>query len=254
MSWLVGHDVWPGLSAHDAPLIKASDWLKGEGQESQFAVFNDAGRLGTIWTEYRIDAKSIQRFDLIWIDGTGLEIFPLRMSLASIFAEDGTLDDLTVLIDSHQGRIRLHGERFPSDFSFTLETGASPRPKTLKVPLARGDIISGAFNPFAYMDDVYVGQRWRQQVFNPVAALTGVGDRFIPMVVSVTGKEQIATDAGVVDCFVVEAARAKAWVDARGAVRLQEMTLPVVGKIRIVREAKYDAAARRRARSADFDT
>lgn len=250
---MVAHDVLPGLTAQDAPSLRVSNWLRGEGKLSQFAIYNDFGRLGTIWTEYRVDERSTQRFDLIWIDGSGLEIFPLRMSIASIFTEDGALDDLTVRLDSRRGEIRLHGERFPSDFSFTMEAGETGKLRRFKIPLAQGDIISGAFNPFANMENVHVGQSWRMQVFNPVAVLTGLGSRFIPMLVTVTGKEKIVTDAGIIDCLVVETGHAKAWVDARGAVQVQEMSIPVIGKLRVVRESVYDAEARHAARRASLE-
>ena len=246
IGWLIAHDVWPGLTAQDAPVLRVTDWLEGAGRRAQFAIYNDMGRLGTIWTEYIIEDQSIQRMDTVFIDGAGLEIFPLRMTIDSVFTADGILDELTARFENSQGGMRLHGERFPSDFSFTLDSG--PVRRSFKIPLAEGGLISGAFNPFAQINDVQVGQRWRMQVFNPVGVLTGFGDRFIPMVVEVTGEETIATSNGVVKCLVVQAAHAKAWVDAQGAVQVQEVTLPLVGRIRVVREAGYDDEARYKAR------
>ena len=89
-------------------------------------------------------------------------------------------------------------------------------------------------------------------MFNPIAVMTGFGDRFVPMLVEVTGKETIVADRQAVECFVLEAANARAWVDARGAVRVQEVTLPMLGKLRIVRETTYDDEARRSARRKRF--
>ncbi|MDO8629233.1 MAG: hypothetical protein Q7R41_01965, partial [Phycisphaerales bacterium] len=87
------------------------------------------------------------------------------------------------------------------------------------------------------------------QVVNPIAMLTGVGDQFIPMLVEVTGEERITTTDGSVNCLVVESPNARAWVDARGIVQAQEMTLPVVGRMRIVRESVFDETARNAARN-----
>ncbi len=251
IGWLVAHDIWPGLTAQDSPTLQVSDWLKETGRQAQFAVYNSAGRLGTIWTEYGIDEEFVQRDDTILISGSGLlDIFPLRMIISSVFTGDGMLDEFTVKIDSNRGVMLLHGERFPSDFSFTLETGTIS--KSFKIPLTQGRIISSGFNPFSQTTDLHVGQRWRVQMFNPVAVLTGFGDRFVPMIVEVTGKETIVAGGSLVECFVVQAANAKAWVDAQGAVREQQVTLPMLGTLRIVREGVYDEEARRVARRERF--
>ena len=108
------------------------------------------------------------------------------------------------------------------------------------MPLIEGGLIAGALSPFSQLTDIHVGQTWRIQVFNPIAALTGVGDRFISMLFRVTGEERISTPDGERTCLVVESPRAKAWVDPRGIVVAQEMTLPMPGKIRIVRQAVFD--------------
>ena len=243
MSWLVAHDVWPGLTAQDPPLLQATEWLKTEGVRAQFAIHNEHGRLGTIWTEYFIDRDSIQRWDTIWIEQFPVAIAPLRISADSIFTADGALDELTVRLENTETDIRLHGERFHKDFSFNFESG--PFDKSFKIPLAEGRIISGGgVNPFASLTNLTVGQRWRMQVFNPIAALTGLGDRFIPILVEVTGEEKIFSAGEEVNCLVVESAHARAWVDENGAVQIQEMTLPLVGKIRILREPTYDNKAR----------
>lgn len=251
MGWLVAHDVWPGLTAQDPPSLRATDWLKSEGSQAQFAIYNDDGRLGTIWTDYFIDQSSIQSWDTIWVEKFPLAVAPLRISADSVFTADGILDELTVRLENADTDIRLHGERFHKDFSFTFQSG--PIESTFKIPLAEGRIISGGgFNPFASLTGVKVGQRWRMQVFNPVAALTGFGDRFISMLVEVTGEEKVFIGGKEINCLIVESEHAKAWVDENGAVQIQEMTLPLVGKTRIVREARYDDQARQRVKKKRF--
>ncbi len=121
-------------------------------------------------------------------------------------------------------------------------------PRTFKLPLSEASLVSGAFNPFSDLSNLEVGRRWRMQVFNPIAAMTGFGNRFMPMLVEVTGREPLATPDGRVDCVIVESASAKAWVDPQGSVLLQEVTLPVIGKLRIAREAGFDDEAETLAR------
>lgn len=246
MSWLVVNDMWPGLSAQDPPPLKVTDWFLHQGAQVQFAIHGEDDRLGTIWTAYDIDGDSLQRHDLIWIEHFPLGVAPLRMEVDSVFTADGVLDEIDVEVESRRGFVQLHGERFHKNFSFTFKAG--PIEKSFKIPLADGGFISGGLSPFGQLVDMKVGDRWRMQVFNPIAALLGIGDKFIPTLIEVTGRETIVTPQGSTDCLVVESQNAKAWVDEHGAVLVQELTLPLVGKLRMVREAAYDADALSRAR------
>lgn len=234
MSWLVAHDVLPAWTAQDAPVLKVTDWLETEGLETQSGIYDDQGRVGTIWTVYRIDEDSIQREDLVVVERFSVPIAPFGVSVDSIFTADGLLDEFTVNLTTPEITVVLHGERFHADFSFTLKTGHVER--FFKIPLTDAGIISGAFSPFAQLTDLKVGDSWRMQVFNPVAAVTGMGKRFIPMLVTVTGTERINTAEGLMSCLVVESPGAKAWVDDSGVVRRQEITLPIGGEIRIIPE------------------
>lgn len=252
MGWLVAHDVWPGITAEDPPPLRVTEWLETEGREAQFAILNGQRKLGTIWTTYLIDEVSIQREDLIWIEHLPVDIAPLRVVGDSTFTVDGRLDEFTLRLTNDDTNIRLHGERFHADFSFTLEGTGLRKTKTFKLPLTDGGLISGAFNPFFQLTDLRIGRRWRMQVFNPVAAVTGLGDRFIPILLEVTARERIVTPGGEMNCFVVESSNTTAWVDPQGAVQVQEVELPVIGTIRIVREAGLDTRARAKARTASF--
>ena len=62
----------------------------------------------------------------------------------------------------------------------------------------------------------------------------------------------IVTEAGSQACFVLESEHARAWVDDRGVAWIQEIELPVVGRLRIVRAAKFDESALATARSFSF--
>ena len=250
MAWLVAHDVLPGLTADDPPKLRATEWLEREGKESQYAIFGESGRLGTIWTRYLLEGFAIQRQDLIWIEEFPVDIAPLRMSVNSSFTPEGLLDEFTLRAHNAYANMRLHGERFHADFSFSFQLGSIDR--TFTVPLTDGGMIAGAFHPFSQLTDLHLGQRWRMQVFNPVAALTGLGPRFLPWVVEVTGQERIHVGDRAMDCLIVEGPNTRAWVDPRGVVQAQELTLPVAGKLRIVRESSYDAELRDRVRQLPF--
>ena len=249
MSWLIAHDVLPGWTALDPPALRVTDPMREDGGRVQFTLSSEDGPLGRIWTSYLVDEDSIRRDDLILIDRLPLHIAPLRIGLTSVFTGEGVLDEFTAVVENRETRlpIKLHGERFHADFSFTLQTDAMTR--AFKMPLVEGGLVSGAFNPFSPLADLRVGQSWRMHVFNPIAALTGLGDRFIPVLVHVVGEGRIKTADWEGNCLVLEAGSTRAWVDAEGAVRVQEMTLPMLGQLRIVRDARFDhqayAAAKR---------
>jgi hypothetical protein len=246
MSWLVAHDIAPGWTATDAPPVRRSPSLAGGKNEAQFEIYDEFGRVGTLWTRYTADERSLQRDDLIWLDRLPLDLAPLRVTAGSAFTADGVLDEFTIRLETLSTDVKLHGERFPADFSFRLQTGTID--KTFKVPLTKGGLISGAFHPFADMSDLQVGTRWRMQVVSPVALLTGVGKQFIPVLVEVTGEERIATPGGDRNCLIVESPNAKAWIDAEGLVVVQEVDLPALGRFRIVRQSGYDEKERNRVR------
>jgi hypothetical protein len=253
MTWLVSHDLLPGLTAKDAPPIMPTEWMREEGRQSEFSILLANEPIGRIWTTYLVGENSLQRTDLIWISRFPVAVAPLRLVVDSVFTGEGELDELTVKLATKKKRFHLHGERFHSDFSFTFDSG--PVEQTFKVPLVEGGLIGGALSPFAQLTDIEVGQTWRMQMFNPIAALTGMGDRFMPMLIKVTGEERISTPEGECDCLVIESSHTKAWVDSRGVVMAQQITLPVAGTLRIVRQPEFDEdgmlQARRRSLTRD---
>jgi len=244
MSWLVARDIAPHWMASPPPALRPTEWLRKEGSRSQFTIRDGLGEMGSVWTEYLVDERSIRRDDVVWISRLPVDVAPVRIAVESVFTADGVLDEFTVRLETAGGgRVgaKLHGERFHSDFSFTFESG--PIERAFKIPLVDGGLVSGAFQPFGMLSGLHVGQRWRMQVVNPIAMVTGVGDQFLPLLVEVTGEERILTLEGSVNCLVVESSSAKAWVDADGIVQVQEMTLPVIGRMRIIREPVFDESA-----------
>ena len=239
MGWLFAHDVWPVWTAKEPPLVQPSDWIQGEGRQVRFSLVKDGQVVGAIWRSYTPGNRTVQRVDTIWVERLSLPVVPLYVRVDSTFTEAGLLDDFKATIEPPgMLPVELHGERFYTDFSFEFKQG--PVEHVFKVPLTDGGIIGSALSPLSQLTDIHVGQTWRMQVFNPMAALVGVGDRFVSVVVEVTAREKISTDDGEVDCFVVESPGTRAWIDERGTVLVQEATLPMVGKFSLVRESDYD--------------
>jgi len=251
MSWLVVHDLWPAWTAQTPPQVIRRTFLDDPANRNlQSAVFDDSGHVGTIWTKYDIAQGTILREDLIWIERLGPSLPGLRINLSSTYTPKGELDAMEVRlkIENNPISIRLEGERFPTDFVFTLETGAGPM-QSFKVPLAGHSMITEALNPFTTLTGLSVGQTWRMDVVNPISIFFHLANRTIPVVVKVTGKERIATNFGVKDCFVVESPHVKAWVDDQGVVQHQQVLLPTGATLRIIRErfnqSSYEDALRR---------
>ena len=248
MGWLGYHDIWPTLIAQEPPRLVPSDWLKQEGKQTQYAIYREGERIGTIWTRYTVSEDAVGVNDLIWIDRSRraggyagrlpVPLAPLRATAETVFTPDGLLDEMTIELENYSVKFKLHGERFHAHFAFSFESG--PMDRAFKIPLSDGATISGAFHPFGQLGRLRVGQTWKMQVYNPIADLIGMGDRFVSVLVTVTGAEPIITSNGKELCFIVESPASKAWVNGRGEVLVQESTLPVVGKIRIVRESGFD--------------
>ena len=116
MSWLVVHDVMPGLTAQDPPHVVVSDWLKGDGAESQYAISGASGRLGTLWTTFMADEASVHRYDLVWIDRFPMPLAPFRVRATSAYTHLGVLDEFQMVVENDTTRMKLRGERFHADF------------------------------------------------------------------------------------------------------------------------------------------
>lgn len=241
MGWLVVHDVVPAWTAQDAPHLVVTDWLRDEGQQSQWGIYNKSGRIGTVWTTYAIDAQSIARRDIIWVDRLLEGIGEFKLDIDSTFRADGVLDEFTLEVLNPRRQVaKLHGERFHSDFSFELDVNRGEVKKTFKVPLTHAGMISGGFNPITHLSDVEIGQRWRIQVVNPLALLTGMGKQFMTVMVEVTDQQVLQTPGGNVWCTVITSPSVKAWVSEHGVVERQEIILPVGGMVWTIREP-FDA-------------
>ncbi|GJM23635.1 MAG: hypothetical protein DHS20C16_00500 [Phycisphaerae bacterium] len=249
MAWLGWHDVWPAWTAVDAPRFDGGDWLTEETSQSQLRIVDQfKRRVGTVWTEYTENKARISRNDTVWIDGLG-PVPMLRIEIDSDFTKEGHLDEIQMDLFGAGEKFKLLGERYSGHLAFKMDLGT--RTQYFKVDAAAVGTVDSMFRPFATLPRLEVGQSWRTHVFNPLAALTGVGSKLIPMLVKVTGWESIKTDEGEAKCFVIEAGKARAWVKTNGVVVRQVVTLPIGGTLSIEAEP-YNADRRDRIRQIDL--
>ncbi len=243
-AWLVWKDIVPAWTAQDPPKIVASDWVRQYGRRAQFGIFDSRGRrVGSVWTHYAGGVSS-EREDEIYLNGLPLlGPTPIYIDIRSKFNMEGMLDEIDIALLGFWDPIRIHGERFHSQFALGIDRGAAKN--VIKIDLNLAGTFSDAFRPFDAMPNLFVGRSWRMQVFNPIAAVTGIGAEFIPMVVRVVRREVIQVDGRPRDCFVVETTNARAWVErSSGVVLVQEVTLPVGGTYTVRYETYDDAALR----------
>jgi hypothetical protein len=252
MGWLTWHEVWPAWTAQKPPPERFDDLPALGSRRSQAGIFDKRNRrIGTAWTTHTRLGDTIRRDDCLWI-----ERFPAlpatRIEADSTFDAEGRLDEMRIRVDvaGHALPIELEGERFPRALAFKLQIGFQP-PKTFKIPLAQASSIGDMFRPFAALRDLQVGQSWRMQIFNPLAAISGLGDTFLPLLVRVTGTETVVREGRTVEAYVVEAGGTRALVGAEGVVYQQTTELPIGGTV-VIRDEPYDGEAARRVRARDL--
>lgn len=243
MSWLFIHDVYSALTAGEAPPAATFSGARPEDIRAQFQILDSVGNeMGTIWSVALPGETAARREDFIWLDPGDVAFGPVRIRVESTFTDAGSLDEFTVNADSPGATVSIHGERFYAAFSFALEGWIGRRRinETFKIPLSDGESLSATFHPFMPLTGLEVGRAWRMQVLNPLNAITGMGAKFEPVLVTVTSRESLSTPIGLVWCHVVQAPRVKAWIDDSGVVWAQEVELPALGRFRLVRQPSFD--------------
>ncbi len=238
-AWLIQHDVLPAFTARDVPRFSAADWAERPAQESQARIEDKTGRrVGTVWSIHTASAAGLSRQDVFFIEH--LSLLPmLRIEVNSDFTPEGRLDTFNLKLYGAGERVELEGEDYSGNLAFRLMVAG--REQLFKVDAESVGMIGDVFRPFPTLPQIEVGQSWRMHVVNPLAAVTGIGTKLIPMIVTVRQRERLPTPAGPVECFVLETDRgARAWVDAAGNVLRQEVDAPIGGHLVIVAEP-FDA-------------
>lgn len=237
MTWLIWHDVVPVWIAQDPPDPVSPEWVAGERRRQQAHIEDKhGGHIGRIWTVYSRAGETTARQDLIVIERFP-PISPARIAVDAQFDAEGRLDELSADILITGSHFALQAERYGTQLAFELRAG--PRRQTFKLTDTDAGMIGDLFKPFSAMPNLEVGQTWRMQVFNPLSAVIGQGQKFIPMIVRVTGEEVLHTPDGPERCLIVEAPSARALVSRDGTVRVQEIELPIGGKI-VIRDEPFD--------------
>jgi hypothetical protein len=234
-AWLIRHDVIPAITARDIPRMTAKGWRADGTYQSQARIEDKTGRrIGTTWMIHHVSDTGISRTDIYWIEHLGV-LPPLRIQMDSSFTPDGVLDEIQLNLEGAGTPVTLNGENISGNFAFQLKVGKQEH--LFKIDSALAGMLGNVFKPFPALPRIEVGQSWRMHVVNPLAAVTGVGSKLIPMIVRVTSREKLATAKGPVECFVVESDHgARAWVDDDGNVLRQEANIPIGGKLTIVAE------------------
>jgi hypothetical protein len=245
MGWLVHHDVIPRWTAQDAPKFTQGEWLTDRIRSSQARIENAYGhKVGAVWTVYEPAVNRLSRTDCLMLTGLPL-LPPVRIVADSDFTSNGVLDEFHLIAAGMGHQVMLDGEQYGDQFAFQLKIG--PRPfQYFKIDTQVSSMLGDALHPFSALPFLEVGQSWRMHVINPMAIVTGVGAKTLPMIVQVTGRETIDHDGVGVECFVVQADQVKAYVNDEGLVLHQELESPWGGKFTVIDEpfdrAEYERA------------
>jgi hypothetical protein len=240
-------DILPSWTAQDAPPLRPEAIAKLAQQEQQYGIYlGDGTRVGTAWgsVEANQSIPSVTLRGTVLLDGLRL-VKGIRIETSSEFDANGALDSFNLRVHGVRlpgvrsgpaTRIRVHGERRGIYFPCEMQFGTLRREANLDVSASR--MISDSLRPFTYLPALSVGQSWRMQVLDPVAAALSGKTQFKSIIARVTGTETIREGGKEIECFLVETSpdKTKAWVDKSGCVRRQEVDLPGFGIIRISEE------------------
>lgn len=243
MSCLFMRDVYPAWTAQDAPPVTPAMLNNLQALQEQYGIFRgDGARLGTAWSNIAMSGGNTT------VHGTAAlapAMLPeVRIETITEFTPDGALDSFSLdVYGVPMTVIKVRGERRGPYFPCELQVGPLIRQANLELSASR--MIGDTLRPFSYLPTLKVGQSWRMQLLDPVAAVMARRTQFTSIVARVTGEETIQHDGRPVICKVVETSpqQVKAWVAPDGRVLVQEAEMPGLGKVRVEQE-RYNNVAR----------
>lgn len=223
---------------------------------TQAGLFDALGqRIGYVWNSYDAEPQVgavtalgtvvLQKLPLLSTYGvTSLRIHTKLRFLT----QEHRLDDLQMSVHGLPFQVTLRGEFFePADFAVAWTVGEQRG--TIAVPGHAVRSFGQSLKPFDSLPDLYVGQSWRMQVFNPLGGLASLADAddlaTQSLLVRVTGQENLNFADGGARVFRVEAERLRAWVAWDGRILRQEIDLPLLGTLTILDEP-YSASLHQR--------
>jgi hypothetical protein len=245
---LVSRDVLPAWRAKPIPPIATRKLVENTGENHQAGIFDPNGRrIGTSWTVY------MSMVDIIINSTTYFEAVPMLGNAPILVDSSARMNNKDVLdkfeLDLYGPppmRIQLQGENYDPDFPCSLKIGTIDYQFNLDANMV--GMMSDILRPFIALPELKVGASWTMELFDPWTAIIQKKAEVKPVLVRVTGKEDIKLDAGpVVSCFVIETNNAKAWADVNGRVLVQEVDVPIFGQLTI-RDEPYDRLSRQEAR------
>jgi len=241
MSALFVRDVWPAWTAQDPPKMTAEQLGRNQIEHHQFGLF-DAGnnRIGTAWSRVITSGPTMAIYGTVALDKISLMPARIIIKTSTEFDMEGGLDSFSLdVFGVPRTKIRVHGERRGIYFPCEFQLGPLHRQANLELSASR--MIGESLRPFTILPELQVGQSWRMQFLDPLSAVISRNANFTSVVVKVSGKQTVEYLGKPVECFVLEThpAQAKAWVDPQGQVLIQEVDIPMVGKVTI-RQENYD--------------
>jgi hypothetical protein len=244
MSVLVARDVVPAWRAQPMPPVDTRQLVKRVGADHQAGIYDGRGqRIGTTWSSYLATAGLLVTNTSAFERAGMLSGCLLETQVR--FTEEDVLDEFAMTVSGPMIQIELKGENYDPDFPCELRIGTEVH--TFKLDAKTASMMSDAIRPFHALPKLEVGKSWTMQVFDLMGAIGQRKARISPAVVKVTGKERIESGGRMVECFVVESNRVRAWVDENGLVLVQEMDLPLIGRM-VIRNEPFDDMSRRAAR------
>jgi hypothetical protein len=250
---LMSRDVLPDWFAGSPPESLALHLQPGDEINVQLGLFDGEGRrLGYAWTRSSRDEELIKVRHK-----TVLE--PLRLSHEVVtpmvcietdlnYHGKASLDQLRVRVFGFGMQIRLEGEFYPPDH-FPCKWQAGARRGEFDLPAETTRALGDVIRPFDSLTGLTVGRSWRVKLLNPLAGIIpDWGPRHMmkdSLLVRVTGREAIEHRGAMVEAFVLEADRIRAWVGPNGQLFRQEFELPLIGRLVLVDEP-YDSQTRER--------
>ena len=248
---LMVRDVLPDWLAGQPPMSQALQLGPREETNIQIGIFDAEGRrIGYSWT------RSRRTGDLITVrHRTVLEALELPLDVAIPTLRIDTdlnyhgrtsLDQLWVRVHGLGIRICLEGEAIPPD-DFPCQWQVDERRGEFVLSAETTRAIGDALRPFETLTGLYVGRSWRVKLVNPLGGIIpGWGERNMmrdTMLVRVTGVERVEHRGALLEAFVIEADRLRAWVTPEGRVVRQQLDLPLFGTLTMIDEP-YDEELR----------
>ncbi|MBN1489953.1 MAG: hypothetical protein JXA69_08555 [Phycisphaerae bacterium] len=248
MAALFYRDVWPAWTAQEPPNLTAQD-KEARYRQSQCGIFDEhRRRVGTGWSEYVGFGQQVQMKKTVVLERVPM-LPPICIDTVVTMMADGDIDAFeldvvgVMLPDGTALKISMQGESYGRYIPCTLQIGSFRR--TFKLDAAASRLISDSIQPFDVLPDLRVGQSWRMQILDPLAAALYQKTRPTSIIATVERMETIEHQGERVQCFLVTAGRVHAWVAPDGRVLRQEADMPIpgLGKL-IVEDEPFDAERR----------